>query len=366
VVEKSSQIEPKKRSRRFYVIFAAAILTLAITVGVVIFEWSSEGQTSYGQGPVYIDEVATGKPYYFQGEEVNFTVTVNNPHDWPVGYPGSVGYLIEKDGLWILQGDLCIDYANPRPEFPAHSRTVFYESSLTWDQKMAVSDGSRGQAPPGNYTLKVYLSGPSYNPSANCTFEIRAREGAAAVEYTGVKAGDWVKYDNSISWTGSGTEPSSVTEFKQFEWQMFRIQSVIGDALLEYTIHFKNGTDQRVPLTGDYTAKGIYGSGLLFPPGLKKGDTFQSFAAPGLGTFIPGYDPSIVNVVVNDTVTRNYMGSSRSVNVLSLTVSSSRGFGSETVYWDQKTGVLLEVVLQASRPDGTVQSSMKASETNMW
>jgi hypothetical protein len=67
VAETVSQTEPKKRSTRFYAIFAVAILTLAIAIGVAI-----EGLTSYGQGPVYIDKVVTDKPYYLQGEKANF------------------------------------------------------------------------------------------------------------------------------------------------------------------------------------------------------------------------------------------------------------------------------------------------------
>jgi hypothetical protein len=270
-----SQIEPKKRFRRFYTVLLAAVLLIATVVGVAIFEFSNIGNIHDGPGPVYIDEVTTGKPYYFQGEEVNFTITVNNPQDWPVGYPGYVEYLIEKDGLWIAQGGVNIDYAMPNPKFPAHSRTAYSERDLTWNQEMDVSDGSRAQAPPGNYTLTVSLYGPSYDPKGNCTFEIRARPGTAGVEYTGVKAGDWVRYDISVSWTGSGTEPSSVTEFKQMEWEMVRIQSVSGNVLLELTTHFKNGTDLHYPLTGDLTASGISATWLIFPPGLKKGDIFD-------------------------------------------------------------------------------------------
>jgi len=149
------QVEPKKRSRRFYVILTAAILTLAIIIGVVIFEWSNLGQTSYGPGPVDI-EVTTDKLFYLQGEEVNFTVTVNNPQDWPVQYPNVVEYRIGNESLTKQ-----ITLASPVPSFPAQSRMLY--DTYFW-----------GPAPPGNYTLNVSFGGPvDYGSGGNCTFEIR-------------------------------------------------------------------------------------------------------------------------------------------------------------------------------------------------
>jgi hypothetical protein len=152
------QVEPKKRSRRFYVILTVAILTLAIIIGVVIFEWSNLGQTSYGPGPVEI-EVKADKPFYLQGEDVNFTIYVNNPQDWPVLYPSMVDYRIEN-GCLTKQ----ITLASPIPLFPAQSRTLY--DTYFWDQKVP--------APPGNYTLNFSFGGPvDYGSGGNCTFEIR-------------------------------------------------------------------------------------------------------------------------------------------------------------------------------------------------
>jgi hypothetical protein len=172
LTDTGKKAEPKKRSRRFYLVLVAAVLLIAVTVGVVIFEFSNIGKTRDGPGPVYIDEVTTGKPYYSQGEEVNFTVTVNNPQDWPVRYPGFVAYSIEKDGLVIEESGLSIDYAMPIPTFPAHSITS-YSPNLLWNQKTGPWD-NRTQVPLGNYTVTISISGPSYDDNGNCTFEIRA------------------------------------------------------------------------------------------------------------------------------------------------------------------------------------------------
>jgi hypothetical protein len=168
----STPIEPKKRSRRFYFILTATVLSLAIIVGVLGFELSKAGKASYGPGPVDI-EVTTEKPFYLQGEEVNFIVYVNNPQDWPVPYPHFPGYSIDKDGENIEGGGVNINYATPIPTFPAHSRTLFNCSAYNWNQKMYL-DGTLVQVQPGNYTLTVYFEGAvDYGNGSNCTFEVR-------------------------------------------------------------------------------------------------------------------------------------------------------------------------------------------------
>lgn len=166
------QTKPKKRSRRYYLILTATVLSLAIIVGVIVFELSNAGQTSYGPGPVNI-EVTTDKPFYLQGEEVYFIVYVNNPQDWPVPYPSFPAYSIDKNGVNIAGGGVNINYAMPIPTFPAHSRKLFNCSAYQWNQKMYLN-GNLVQAQPGNYTLTVYFEGPvDYGDGSNCNFEIR-------------------------------------------------------------------------------------------------------------------------------------------------------------------------------------------------
>jgi hypothetical protein len=163
------QVEPKKKSRRFYLVLVAAVLLIAVIVGVVIFEFFNIGNIRDGPGPVYIDEVTTDKPYYLQGEEVNFTVTVNNPQDWPVQYPNVVEYRIGNESLTKQ-----ITLASPVPSFPAQSRTLY--DTYFWDQKVHLNDLNHTlvPAPPGNYTLNVSFGGPvDYGSGGNCTFEIR-------------------------------------------------------------------------------------------------------------------------------------------------------------------------------------------------
>ena len=118
----SSQTEPKKRSRRFYIILSAAVLLLII-IGVVCVDCVN--RTTYGPGPIEI-EVTAYKPFYLQGEEVNFTIYVNNPQNWPVAYPTSIIYIIEKDSVYVADlGGGQISWTIPMPTFSPHSKTLF-------------------------------------------------------------------------------------------------------------------------------------------------------------------------------------------------------------------------------------------------
>jgi len=130
------------------------------------------GQTSYGLGPFEI-EVASEKQVYLHGEEVNFIIYVNNPQDWTVLYPNSVLYIVEKDSVYVASlGGGQINYAAPSPRFPSHSKTLYGDFLIQWNQKTN-PNGTMVQVQQGNYTLTVSLSGYGYNESGNCTFEIR-------------------------------------------------------------------------------------------------------------------------------------------------------------------------------------------------
>ncbi|MBN1244579.1 hypothetical protein JXA31_03200 [Candidatus Bathyarchaeota archaeon] len=166
------QTEPKKRSRRFYVILAAAVLLIAIIISAVFLSFFMMGQTSYGPGPVDI-EVTSEKQFYLQGEEVIFIIYVNNPQEWPVPYPYSVLYIVEKDCVYVASlGGGQIDYVAPSPKFPSHSKTLYGDFLMPWNQTTNLN-GTRVQVQPGNYTLTVSLSGYGYDASGNCSFEIR-------------------------------------------------------------------------------------------------------------------------------------------------------------------------------------------------
>ena len=168
----SFETEPKKRSRRFYLVIVAAIVFFAVIAGAVIFSICNIGQTNYGTGPVDI-EVTSDRAFYLQGEEVNFTIYVHNQQNWSVPYPNSVICVVEKNGLYVASvGGGQLDYPGRLPTFPPHSKTLYW-TSLLWNQKMDVN-GTLVQVQPGNYTYTVSFEGAvNYGNSGNCTFEIR-------------------------------------------------------------------------------------------------------------------------------------------------------------------------------------------------
>jgi hypothetical protein len=141
---------------------------LALILGVVVFELSNPAQNvdgsenDYGPGPVEI-EVTTDKPFYLQGELINFTIYINNPQDWPVPIPNLVTYKIREDDRIVDDTSMNADFfPGTNNTLPAHSRGP---SPYHWNS---------GSVPPGNYTLTVTFYGlVNYGEGGNCTFEIR-------------------------------------------------------------------------------------------------------------------------------------------------------------------------------------------------
>jgi hypothetical protein len=182
-----------------------------------------------------------------------------------------------------------------------------------------------------------------------------------AVEYTvGVKAGDWIKYgDISVSWNGTDTEPQSITDAKNWVWWKVEIQNVSDTTVrMTVTMHYRNGTEK--PQTDSYDIKNLIlmDSYYVVAADLKKGDPITT--QPDAPSF-------------NDTVTRRYAGASRSANVLDTTFNSGTYTTKFTAYWDQETGILLELFTRAPvyTPTWTATGafrdlSIKATETNLW
>jgi hypothetical protein len=157
-----------RRSILLFLVVVAAFILIAIILSAVFLN-----QTGYGPGPVVI-EVTANKSVYLQGEEVNFNIYVDNPHDWSVPYPSSVSYTIEKDGPHsdCFEETIYMTY-DEIPMFNPNTRTAYRELSMHWNQKLHV-DGELVQAEPGKYTLTISFDGlVDYGNSGNYTFEIK-------------------------------------------------------------------------------------------------------------------------------------------------------------------------------------------------
>jgi hypothetical protein len=182
-----------------------------------------------------------------------------------------------------------------------------------------------------------------------------------AKDYTvGVKAGDWVKYGQvTVTWTGNGTEPSSITEAKKMDWVRIDVISVAGTtASLNLTVHYNNGTQTYQGSDIDVQSSGGSGGMFLVASNLTSGDPVS---------------PQRSEYTINQTVTRMYAGANRNVNIIDLKSSSEGPTGDSTgessIYWDQNTGILVEFYINQTNPtnpSGLIEESVKATETNLW
>jgi hypothetical protein len=178
-----------------------------------------------------------------------------------------------------------------------------------------------------------------------------------AVDYAvGVKAGDWIKYGQlSVTWTGNGTEPSYVADEKKTDWVKMEVENVTGTIVnLNVTVHYNNGTKTYQISSVDLNGSVYMGSRFLIPANLKSGDLLST-------------QPNSPRI--NQTITRTYASASRNVNLLNVTASYLNQTATFTVYFDQSTGFMVEMCLKQpdySNPSAYIETSAKATETNMW
>jgi len=155
----------------------------------------------------------------------------------------------------------------------------------------------------------------------------------------GVKSGDWIKIEYTVSgWPSGQSYP---------EWLKIEFLTVNGtNATVRITMHMSDGTEQTD--TGSINigmGNQIMGfSGVVIPANSKKGDS----------VYMTGFG----NVTIEGEETRTYAGASRTV-----VYASFSQYGSQlTYYWDKQTGVMVE----ASMSSGNISATAKATETNIW
>jgi len=165
--------------------------------------------------------------------------------------------------------------------------------------------------------------------------------GSAAI---GVKAGDWIKYDYTVTGWPAGTPYA--------EWLKIEFLSVEGTtATVRVTMRMSNGTELSDTMPVDLAAGGgVFGGlyGFVIPVNSKVGDPID----------LGGYGYTIATITIDGEKTRSYAGASRTVVYSSFSL-----YGSElTYYWDKETGVMVE----ASTTGYGITGTAKATETNMW
>lgn len=159
----------KKRKRQRTLKIAAVIAVFTLIVGFVAL-YVENGPSVYGPGPIEVT-ITPNKPYFIQGENITFTVTIINKQSWPIAYPNSESTRIEKEGIIYQNEGLNIDYAVKVPTYPANMNTIH-----SWRWLETKNDTMTIPHEVGNYSLTYEISGYGYSASTNCSFEIRQNQ----------------------------------------------------------------------------------------------------------------------------------------------------------------------------------------------
>jgi len=162
--------------------------------------------------------------------------------------------------------------------------------------------------------------------------EVEARN----VETSGtIKAGDWIKYEVTISPTLHGEITPT--------WVKFEFLSVEGtNATVRATMRLSDGTENIEMTTVDIVSGS--GTGLIIPSNSKTGDHI----------YISGQG----NITIDGETTVTYTG----VNRTAVYASVSNSGNYFACYWDKQTGIMLE-------QRNTINDSTtiyKVNDTNMW
>jgi hypothetical protein len=155
---------------------------------------------------------------------------------------------------------------------------------------------------------------------------------ACASISVGVKNGDWIEYQVTIT----GTVPSD----HNATWAKMEVTKIQENTIsLNITTGFSDGTPLQEQITLNLET-GSLGDDFIIPANLNIGDTF--------------FDSRQGNITIAGTKQVTVAGAERTI-IYASTLETS-------YYWDQATGVLVEAQTSLSDYDMTT----KADQTNMW
>lgn len=239
--------------------------------------------------------------------------------------------------VWIT-----LQNPQPRPDDESVRLILYFNNVIVGNYTYPVRSSSWSTAflvpdvEPEEYTIKVLVV--DSNATGTATFTVLL----APPPKAGVKAGDWIKYDYTVTGWPAG-QPYPL-------WLKVEFLSVEEtNATTQVTMHMSDGTEQNATVPVDVVAGGqaLGLSGFIIPANWTTG---YSINIGGAGfTF---------SVTIAGETTRTYAGASRTV-----VYASFSQYGTQlTYYWDKWTGVMVE----ASTTSGTMTGTGKATETNMW
>jgi len=192
-----------------------------------------------------------------------------------------------------------------------------------------------------------------------CLFPIQFSSAASV----GVKAGDWAKYKITATWNSenpNATEPRSVTDSKNTEWKLVTVEEVFrSNVTILVTTQFKDGTPQedvytanitQAPTTSGYDSE--FGFQII-PSGLIKGEPVRQS-----------------RIVINDTITKEFLGENREVNYAGLRLLVE-GVTNYEYYWDRETGFLLkslyfDIAYDSQGYQSSTWIETEITQTNLW
>jgi len=158
----------------------------------------------------------------------------------------------------------------------------------------------------------------------------------------GIKAGDWIKFEYTITGLPAG-QP-------YIKWSKLEFLSVEGtNATVQATMHGSDGTEQSDTVPVDV----VSGGGV---PGFSRG-IISANLTTGDSFYITGYG-HVINVTIEGETTKTYAGANRTV----IYASFLRDEAQLTYYWDKLTGVVVEAYIAYNG----ITAAIKATETNMW
>jgi uncharacterized membrane protein YozB (DUF420 family) len=166
----------------------------------------------------------------------------------------------------------------------------------------------------------------------------------------GVKEGDWIEYNISI--TGTGTPPPT----HDVRWMRMQILQIQGVAFsVNLTVRYANATIGSAVWKFNFT-EGNIGGWIIIPSNLGPGDTFYDFSI---------HNSKPVNVTIQSQEQKTVLGASRTVT-----------YGNDSFRhkeWDKATGVFvgsLEVYKNVTNRAGwyieDLTVTIQATATNMW
>jgi len=281
------------------------------TRGIKIHDYPSTNNTIYendiANNTYGIELIGSGNKIYHNNfidntQQASMEYGSTQPNVWDDGYPSGGNYWSDYTGV-----DANGDGIGDTPYIINANNKDRYPLMNIWTQSWAPPE----QPPPTPTEVQV-----------------------------GVKAGDWIKIDYTITGWPAGT-PYPL-------WLKVEFLSVEGtSATVRVTMRMSDGTEQNATVPVDVVAGGgaFQGlSGFVIPANCTTGDSI----------YMSGYG----NVTIAGETTGSYAGAGRTV-----VYASFSQYGTQLTYhWDKLTGAMVE----ASVVSGGVTATGKATETNMW